>query len=263
VNDLSRLLPKEAEGWKASGADAVYNRQTIFDYLDGGAEVYLAFDFRELLVRKFRNRAGAEIALDIYDMGSPAEAFGAFSCDRQDPEAGVGQASEYGPGLLRLWQGRYFVSLTAAGGESEAEPALRALAKAAASALGPPGELPLLLQALPPAGLKKDRSCYFHSLVNLNNRFFVAAENILGLGAGTDGVLAEYDLGGGEPARLLLIRYPDEKAAAAAERSFAGRPGDAPAAASLRRGDLLITVFGAPTKDAAARLMSAVGQPRK
>jgi hypothetical protein len=91
VIDLGPLLPKDIAGWKAAGPDKIYDRKTIFDYLDGGAEVYLAFDLREVFVRKFKNAAGAEIALDVYDCGSPAEAFGAFTCDRQDPDAGIGQ----------------------------------------------------------------------------------------------------------------------------------------------------------------------------
>lgn len=269
--DLGPLLPKEIAGWKAAGPDKVYDRKTVFDYLDGGAEVYLAFDLREVFVRKFKNAAGSEIALDIYDCGSPAEAFGAFSCDRQDPDAGIGQESEYGPGLLRFRQGRYFVSITAAGDEGKAEPALRALAKAVVPALGPPGEPPALLRAFPESGLKKDRTCYFHSVINLNNRLFIASENILNLEARTDCVLAEYESGGTEPVRLLLVRYPDEGRAQAAERSFTKgyRPADSGAGASpkthtlaRRRSMFLTIVFAAPTQDFAERLLAAVKYPQ-
>ena len=103
----------------------VYGRDKLFDYMDGGAEVYLAFDFREVFVRKYADAAGNEIALDIYDMGSSREAFGIFSFDRQDPEAGIGQDSEYGLGLLKFRQGRYFVSITVSGDEKAAEKAIQ------------------------------------------------------------------------------------------------------------------------------------------
>jgi hypothetical protein len=263
--DLGSLLPKDVAGWKAVGPDNVYDRKTIFDYLDGGAEVYLAFDLREVFVRKFKNAAGAEIALDIYDCGSPAEAFGAFTCDRQDPDAGIGQESEYGPGLLRFRQGRYFVSITAAGDEDKAEPALRALAKAVVPALGPPGEPPALLGALPESGLKKDRACFFHSVINLNNRLYVAPENILNLDPRTDCVLAEYDAGPADPVRLLVVRYPDEGRARAAERSFAKsyRPGAGSKTRTLagRRANFLAIVFAAPSQDFAERLLAAVKYP--
>ena len=140
MKDLARSIPTTVLDWQASGKDMVYDRKTIFDYMDGGAEVYLAFDFRDVFVRKFkRPTAQDEIALDIVDMGSPEEAYGVFSSDRQDPDAGIGQESEYGTGLLRFRQGRYFVSVMASGDEPTAEKAILELGKAVASQLGPAG----------------------------------------------------------------------------------------------------------------------------
>ncbi len=40
----------------------------IFDYMDGGAEVYLAFDFQRVFARKYAGPGGLELGLDIYDM---------------------------------------------------------------------------------------------------------------------------------------------------------------------------------------------------
>ena len=161
----------------------VYDRKTIYDYMDGGAEVYLAFDFREVFVRKYIGPSRQEeIALDIFDMGSPEEAYGVFSCDRQDPEAGIGQESEYGPGLLRFWQGRFFVSMTASGDEpSRGKSRSSSWGKRSRPGSVRPAPFRTCSACLPEAGLKKNRTSYFHAAVNLNNRFFVASENILNL----------------------------------------------------------------------------------
>ena len=221
VKDLAQSIPTKVGDWEASGQDMVYDRKTLYDYMDGGAEVYLAFDFREAFVRKFKGpSAQDEIALDIYDMGSPEEAFGIFSCDRQDPEAGIGQESEYGPGLLRFRQGRYFVSITASGDEQRAEKVILELGKTIAPKLGPAGPFPGLLKCLPEPGLKTNRTSYFHGIINLNNRFFVSSENILNLDRQTECVLAEYAGGPDESGVLLIIRYPDESRAQAAFQSF-------------------------------------------
>ena len=93
--DFSRLVPVKVGDWSAAGKDAVYDRKTLYGYMDGGAEVYLAFDFRQVFTRKYAGPDGRnqEISLDIYDMGAPAEAYGIFSCDREDPPAGIGQAT--------------------------------------------------------------------------------------------------------------------------------------------------------------------------
>jgi hypothetical protein len=220
VTDFAKLLPRTILGWEAAQEDAVYDRQTLYDYLDGGAEVYLAFDSKKVFVRKYSGPGQNEIALDIYDLDSSEEAFGVFSCDRQDEEAGIGQESEYGPGLLRFWQGPYFISITAGGDERQAEKAILALGRAVASCLGPPGTKPGLLRCLPAAGLRPNRTSYFHGVINLNNRFFIASENILSLSRKTNCLLAEYGPSHAEPVHLLVVQYPEEGQALAALQSF-------------------------------------------
>lgn len=270
VKDLAQSIPKKILDWEVAGRDAVYDRKTIYDYMDGGAEVYLTFDFRNVFVRKYKGPSGDEIALDIYDMGSPEEAFGIFSCDRQDPEAGIGQESEYGYGLLRFRQGRFFVSVTASGGEKEVEKAILELGKAVAPLLGPAGPVPDLLKCLPESGLKENRTSYFHSAINLNNRFFVASENILGLRRETDCIFAEYAASPTETSNLLVVRYRDEDRARAACESFLKTylPEAGPAGAALTEnrkwtmarihGNYLAVVFEAPSKEYAESLYSAI-----
>ncbi|MGZ8878599.1 MAG: DUF6599 family protein [Candidatus Aminicenantales bacterium] len=273
VKDFGSQIPKQVLDWKASGPDAVYDRKTLYDYMDGGAEVYLAFDFREVFVRKYADAAENEMNLDIYDMGSPAEAFGLFSCDRQDPEAGIGQGSEYGPGLLRFWRGRYFVSITVSGNEDKAEKAVLELGKAVAPLLGPDGAFPEMLKLLPSAGLQPDKTSYFHNHVHLSNRYFVSSENILNLDEKTECLFAEYDAPGGDAGRLLVVRYPDADKAKAAASSFLklflpGADADGAAlnenktwTALKTRDNVLAVVFEGSSKAYAGRLAEAALRP--
>ena len=273
MKEFGPRIPKQVLDWKASGPDAVYDRKTLYDYMDGGAEVYLAFDFREVFVRKYADAAENELNLDIYDMGSPAEAFGMFSCDRQDPEAGIGQGSEYGPGLLRFWRGRYFVSITVSGNEDKAEAAVLALGKAVAPLLGPDGGPPEMLELLPPAGLRPEKTAYFHNHVHLSNRYFVAPENILNLDEKTECLFAEYGSGTGESALLLVVRYPGADKARAAFASFLRSflPGADAGGAALTgsgkwsmikaRENVLAVVFEGTSKDYAGRLAEAALRP--
>jgi hypothetical protein len=274
MDTLSQVIPRKIMDWQASEKDVTYDRKTIFDYMDGGAEVYLAFDFREAFVRTYKAPSGDDIVLDIFDMGSPEEAYGVFSCDRQDPEAGIGQESTFGPGLLRFWQGRYFVSISSAGDEQKTDKAILDLGKAVLPHLGPPGELPRLLQLLPQAGLIKSKTSYFHSSISLSNRFFVASENFLSLDRGkTDCVFAEYSVGSEETIKLLLIRCPDEEQAQAARQSFlksylpdAGPDGTAQTenrkwVLGRSHKNFAAIVFEAPSKERAENLFAAVRFP--
>jgi hypothetical protein len=275
VADFGAKIPKKIGGLIASGRDQTFDRRTLYDYMDGGAEVYLAFDFREVFTRKYTDPGGREMTLDIYDMGSPEEAFGAFSCDREDPGAGIGQESEYGPGLLRFWQGRYFVTVTSSADDAAAAGAVLELGKEIVKILGLPGAKPDMVSFLPPDSLRPERTCYFHSVVNLNNRFFVASENILRLDRSTDCVFAEYAAGTDQSVQLLLIRYPDAGKASAARQSFlssylpeAGPDGLARTEnkkwvlASVRE-KYLTVIFDAPSADAAKKIGESVKFPTK
>ena len=275
VEKLGPQIPKQVLDWKASGPDRVFDRKTLYDYMDGGAEVYLAFDFREVFVRAYADAEENELTLDIYDMGSPAEAFGIFSCDRQDPEAGIGQGSEYGPGLLRFWRGRHFVSITVSGNEDKAEQAVLALGKAVAPLLGPDGGLPEMVKLLPAEGLRAAKTAYFHDNVHLSNRYFVSPENVLDLDLRTECVFAEYAAASGDSGKLLLVRYPDAGRASAAAASFlksllpgadadgAVRTGDKGWSMVTTRGAVLAAVFEATSKDFAARLAASITGPPK
>lgn len=273
--DFSRLIPARIGDWTAGGKDAVYDRKTLYGYMDGGAEVYLAFDFRQVFARKYKGPAGKEISLDIYDMGSSPEAYGIFSCDREDPAAGIGQGSTYAFGLLRVRQGQYFMVVMSPDEGKDIDAAVLAIGKAALPHLGPPGPDPALLSLLPAAGLKRDRTSYFHSEINLNNRFFVASENILNLGKETECVFGEYGAEGADDGRLLIVSYPGPAEAAAALASFRKgflpeSKGEAPARIEGRTWILprahdrhVAVVFDAPSPERAEALQAAIVYPKR
>ena len=257
MDNIYKTIPDQISGWKADGEDIVYDRETLFDYMDGGAEVYLAFDFQDVFVRRYTAESGDEIVLDIYDMGSPAEAFGVFSCDREDEEAGIGQGSEYGYGMLRFWKGRYFVTIVTSGEYQVAEGAILDLGRAVDGILGPEGEEPEMLSGLPREGLLRDRVSYFHSSVNLNNRYYFASENILDLDRDTDCVFAEYESGGSETVKLLVVRYPDEQRAESVASGLAAIE-DPVWLTWLLDAEIISIVFGAPDEETASRLQRSI-----
>ena len=48
------FLPAEAAGWTWNGKETKYNSKTLFDYIDGAAELYLAYGFQGLNASKVR-----------------------------------------------------------------------------------------------------------------------------------------------------------------------------------------------------------------
>lgn len=220
LKKLRESIPGCILEWKAREKDRTFDRNTIFNYLDGGSEPYLAYDFRQVLVRKYANPGGDEMVLDIYDMGSSAEAFGIFSSEREEKEVGIGQGSEYSEGLLRTWKDRFFVSILAIGNENAAKPAVMELGKAVANAIPSKGPEPELLKYLPQNHLQKNKTRYFHTELLLSKHYFIADENILDLSKKTNCVLASYRLNNQDFTYLLLIRYETGRQAKKAYETF-------------------------------------------
>ena len=208
-------LPGEILGWRTDGADKVFTRQNIFDYMDGGGEIYLAYDFQRLLTREYANSGAPRIVAEVYQMASSRDAYGVFTHDTDGQPVSVGQAALYSAGLLRFWKDRFFVRLQAEDETPEVKAALMALGMQIASGIPQEGGKPSLLAALPPQGRIDSSVHYFHTSVSLNIHYFLADSNLLNLNSKTEAVLARYQQGSDKP-YLLVVRYP--------------RPGDAQAA---------------------------------
>jgi len=91
--------------------------------------------------------------------------------------------------------------------------------------------------------------------MSIQDRLWLGGENLLGLGAETQGVLARYDVGG-QTAQLLLVQYPDAASAAAGLGALQGGQVSSLVTA-LARGNLLGAVFGAVDEASVGELVRA------
>ncbi len=216
--ELGKFLPAEVEGWHPSGSDESYDPESIFQYIDGAGEVYRAYNFRSLLVRRFVKQGQPDIIVDFFDMGKPEDAFGVFTHDLEGEKLDIGQAATYQGGLLSFWKSRFFVSVYAEKETPEVRGVVLKLGQIIAAAIPEEGKKPDLLNLLP-SGFSEDQVRYFHSHLILNYHFFVASANLLLLDQDTEAILAPFRREEGR-SHLLLVRYPDGARAERAWRSF-------------------------------------------
>jgi len=83
----------------------------------------LAYGFRNPSVRRLEKTGQPPLMIGLYEMASPEDAYGVFSFEHQHESAGIGHASEWVGGLLRLWKRKYSVSVYAEVDGSEVESA--------------------------------------------------------------------------------------------------------------------------------------------
>ncbi|MBP1698899.1 MAG: hypothetical protein H6Q41_4087 [Deltaproteobacteria bacterium] len=263
-------LPSEAGGWKWDGKELKYDSRTLFKYIDGAAELYLAYGFENLTVRRFEKSNQPPLIIELYDMGSSEGAYGVFSYEQQDEETGIGQGSEFGGGLLRFWKGNYFVSIYAEGEGAEVESGILKMGRAAADSISTQGPEPKLVGFIPGKdfGLVDKSIRFLKSHVLLNQRFFISHQNILNLNPKTEAILAQY-LRDKQKTQLLLIRYPNLKEAGDAYQNFMKaylsdaqgkdrlKTEDGKWTIAQQKNEFVIIVFGAPKEAEGEALLKA------
>lgn len=129
-------------------AASFYKADTLYEYIDGGADVYLLYDFQRLLHQNFKTRDG-EMTADIYDLGKPENAFGIYSAERSPRYkfVTIGVEGYRSEGTLNFVQDRYYVKLAASGAGAGA--ALDSFARMLSRRIGGTARAPALLAKLP------------------------------------------------------------------------------------------------------------------
>ena len=185
-----------------------YTAQNLFDYINGGAEMYLSYGVTGMKGYMYAADDKPEVTVEVYEMTAAKNAFGVFTQNRDKEETTYGQGSESHSDAIIFWKDRYYVVVSASKITPESEEAVRFLAAAVDKAIPDSGTIPAIVGCLPEKGLAVAGYTYFHHYIWLNTYYFIADFNILNIDAQTDVVIAKY----GAPEQrsyLLLVEYPD------------------------------------------------------
>jgi len=228
------LLPKQAvpEGWELSGSIKVYPGKKLYDSIDGAADRFFQYAFREQYVATYQPEGTDKtVTIEVYDIGTSDDAFGIFSCHDNivSRHTNIGLAATISEMNLDFCQGKYFARLLAVGfDKGEAEKPLGTFAETIAKNVQPKAELPSLVKRFP-KGYLEGTVLFFHTDKTLNERRYVAEENVLELDEKTNGALAAYS---SEERRsdeltfkverdvLFLVEYPEKQKAQSARTTY-------------------------------------------
>lgn len=268
VSEFNKVLPEKIDGWKKAGPPDLYTPENLSNYIDGGAELYLSYNFKNALSLKYKDSADNEIAVDIFDMATSYDAFGVFAHTRETIETGFGQGSEYAAGLLTFWKDRYYVSILAYPETPAKKDVVFRLGRAIAGAIKKEGPLPPILSLLPAENLLPESVHYFHHYIWLNSFYFVSNENVLNIGNDTPAALAKYRQAG-TTFFLLLVHYPNPARTEAAAGQFRQKVlgGAEDGMHTLKEGrwtglqchgDLISVVFNAPDVATVREILSKI-----
>ena len=77
------LPADEAEGWRPSGSPTVFQGESLYEHINGGADIYYEYGFVEVALEYYGN-GDKEVSVEIYRMDDAAAAFGSKKKKRSD-----------------------------------------------------------------------------------------------------------------------------------------------------------------------------------
>lgn len=203
-------------GWKKSDRLITFTRADLYNYIDGGAELFLEFGFEKLYIQRYRS-GEKELSLEIYEMESSEAALGIYlaKCGQETPVEGIGARNSGEEAQFTILRERYFIHINNFEGRKELFPAMLALAKATLQNL-PPDRPITLLDHLPGKNLIKNSERLIRGPYALQPIFTFGEGDILLLEGKVFGVVASYRDEKGNITTRIIIPYPDEARARAA-----------------------------------------------
>lgn len=208
-------------GWEPQGPQLRFIPSTLFNYINGGAEIFNEFGFQELTVQNYQKN-GQEITVELYRMDGAPAALGLFY-----RQGGQNQGLPSDPVHLArspyqwtLSQGAWFVQINAPANSRNLEREMEAFAADIKAQITP--ETVHLFDILPTEGRISGSEFLVRGLYGMQPVFTFGEGDILQLAGRRFAIGAEYQDSGALRFTRLIIPYEGENQAAEVFASLKG-----------------------------------------
>jgi hypothetical protein len=187
-------------GFAKQGNPRHFDRESLFEHIDGKAGSYLDFGFEELATQTYTSDGGARITVDIYRHRDPNNGFGIYSSERPHdvPALSIGGGGYRKKDAVNFFKGAHYVKLLGEDLGGSAESVLVNLAGAIAESIEGDASLPPIALCFPEEGMVQSSIQY-------------VARGFLGHGFLHSAFVADYRTGpDAEAFRVFVIEAADE-----------------------------------------------------
>ena len=198
-----KLVP----GWTEQGPARTHNPENLFEYMNGNAEGYLIYQFRQMRGVTCKS-GGASVLIDVSEMADPEAAYGIFCANRDGrvPVEKIGVSGQVQPRRAIFAKDKYYVEFAASpAGDHSA--ALRQLAAAMEKRITGATELPATVGWFPTEKL-------------VANSVRLVPQSVLGMSTLKRGYVAEYEFG-----KACIVAETSPEAAAGVMTKLKARMG--------------------------------------
>ncbi len=217
---LTKALPKDGdvEGWKRHRPQQHYEGEDLYEYINGGAEIYHEYGFVQVVIQDYVDNTGKSISVEIYEMTSPASAYGmyTFKTSTKGKWIAIGSDAQLADYYMNFWKGPFLVTLTGFDETEETRQGLITIAQAVSSRMPGEGVKPRVVSLLPEEDLVAQSVKYFTGFLGLRNSHPFFSLNIMGY---EEGIKGDYT----GDFSLFLFRFDGEQGSQKAYQSIKGQ----------------------------------------
>lgn len=191
-------------GWSRTDSAQVYTGKDLYRFIDGGADLFFEYGFRQALAAEYHGGGNESINLEVYEMNDAGAAFGIYSV-RSGSEAkptDIGNGGSAHAYYLMFWKGRFYISVAASDSSTECRRGVEAIARAVDRNLLTKAQKPPIMGSLPIDNLIKEQ--YFRGYLGLSSIRLLELEEMFPASDGAVGTYGDHSL------ILLSYRSPSE-----------------------------------------------------
>lgn len=196
--DMATIFP-QVDGWSPKGKINFYTPDNLYEYIDGAADVFLAYDFVKLASLTLINKEKQTFTVDVYKHSSERNGYGIYCQEkpRKGPFLSIGAQGYYEKGILNFLRGAYYVKMSGYDLGDNDEAVLTNYAKKLAEKLEGSTGFPSAVQSFPSEGKIPDTESFI-------------AKNFLGHAFLHSAYVADYEIDG-RSQQVFIIEGSDEK----------------------------------------------------
>ncbi len=217
---VKKALPKDGdvEGWTKHRTLQHYAGEDLYEYINGGAEIYHEYGFVQVVVQDYVNDTGKSVSVEIFEMVSPSSAYGmyTFKTDSKGKRILVGSEAQLADYYMNFWKGPFLVTLTGFDETEETRQGLLNIAEYISSKMPVGRDKPRIVSFLPEEDLVDQSFKYFTGYLGLRNSHPFFSLNIAGF---EQGIKGDYS---GEFS-FFLFRFEGEEEARKGFQSMKGQ----------------------------------------
>ena len=194
------------EPWQYREDPKTYNDQTLYEYIDGAADLYIEFGFQLLITRELYWQDHS-IMIEMYRMSDSTSSWGIFSSFK-NPQSENLEDFKFAystPYSLSFVAGNYYVAIQSGESSEEIQSMMRKVGKSINSKMvteAPP--IDILFKCFPKTNMVPGSFGIAYGSLALNKVHFFSSENILKVSKDAPALFASYQ-DNKKPIRVMII----------------------------------------------------------